>query len=324
MILIAALSFLVWFIDPFLQYHPPFGNIKITEHDQAYQNIGFIKNMDYETALIGSSMTENFRVSHVNQIFETTSVKICKSGSYSSDIALLIEKTANEGKASDIILGYDTNILRKPCDEYRSALPEYLYNSNPFDDVYYLLNKSIIFDKCYITVTNDEDSVDEFYLKADDEFSTENAINNYKREGSWGRDDVSDIVGKNIDNVYQVVSEHPEISFKIFLPPYSILFWDRVDYLGLVEQEVGYHKDLVEKFIGLENVKLYYFINDYEIITDLDNYRDAGHYSPEVCDKLLRSMKNDEYLLTKDNYEIVLRNTQEYFEEYPYEDLFED
>ena len=48
-------------IDPFFQYHKPIKNLNYEYDSIMYQGAGIIKNFDYETLIIGSSLTQNMR-----------------------------------------------------------------------------------------------------------------------------------------------------------------------------------------------------------------------------------------------------------------------
>lgn len=62
---IAAVSI----IDPFEVYHKATAFIPpITNGTQLYSNAGIAKNYAYDSVVIGSSMTENFRPSQLNRL----------------------------------------------------------------------------------------------------------------------------------------------------------------------------------------------------------------------------------------------------------------
>lgn len=324
-ILLMGVGVFVWIIDPFVFYHKPMLGLKITQSNQEYQNPGLIKNLDYETALVGTSMTENFRVSEVNAVFETEAAKICKSGAYSKDIALLLEGIIDEGKADTIILGLDANILIKPYDGYRSELPTYLYNDNCFDDVNYLLNKTVLFEKCYNVIVNDIDNLDNFYIRDMNDYSKAKALSEYTRgvtEFVPSKEEFEEWATKNIDNILPVIEKNTDISFQIFIPPYSVLFWDRYVINDAANEELNAQEMLLEQLVKCENVEVYYFMNDYEIITNLDNYKDAGHYSPYVCSLMLEKMKNKEFLVTEDNYQSVIEEMRNFVQTYDFDSIF--
>ena len=44
--------------------------MKIVQEKEAYQNVGIARNCEYDAILTGSSMTENFRASQFDKLFE--------------------------------------------------------------------------------------------------------------------------------------------------------------------------------------------------------------------------------------------------------------
>lgn len=53
----------------------------------------------------------------------------------------------------------------------------------------------------------------------------------------------------------------------------------------------------------------WYFPTNYEMITDLNSYKDAGHYDMEIQYQIFKEMRDGDNRLTKDNY-------QEYMEDF--------
>ena len=319
---------IVGFIDPFGFYHKPWFGLKNVNLNQVYQNPGYVKNYDYETALVGTSMTEGMRASEVDQLFDTTTIKICQSGAHSMDIAEMLKLVCKEGKAKQVILGLDANIFRKEYDTYRSEMPLYLYNDNPLDDINYLFNKQVLFEEIpEMLQANKEGNLpelDDYYIRGEGEYSRKNALSNYERgvideaSVSWDRAD------KNIANILPIVKEYPEITFYVYMPPYSMLFWDRYTYNGVADNELAMQKKVVEAFLECDNVQFYYFMNDESIITNLENYRDAGHYSPQICSEVLKEIQKGNYRITKDNYLSVFAEMENYVKTYDYEAIFRD
>ena len=77
-----------------------------------------------------------------------------------------------------------------------------------------------------------------------------------------------------------------------------------------------------ELLLECPNVKLYNFYNQYDVITNTDNYRDKEHYSAEINSKILKWMASDVGLITKDNYRERFEEEKEYYLNYDYESIF--
>ena len=84
---------------------------------------------------------------------------------------------------------------------------------------------------------------------------------------------------ENLDHVLARVDAHPQTTFTFYLPPYSILFWDMTIREGELEATLTMHERVLEGLISRPNVRVFYFMDDQALITDLDQYSDHIHYS---------------------------------------------
>ena len=162
--------------------------------------------------------------------------------------------------------------------------------------------------------------MDDYYILDESNYSKEILLSNYDREETpsidWDRAD------KNIENILHHIVNNPDIQFYLFMPPYSILFWDQYNFHDCVNNEIQMHRKIIESFLPYDNVKLFYFMTDEEIITNFDNYRDAGHYSPKVCKILVDKMYRGENLVTEDNYMDILQQMEQLVQNYDYDKIF--
>jgi Fe-S-cluster formation regulator IscX/YfhJ len=77
-----------------------------------------------------------------------------------------------------------------------------------------------------------------------------------------------------------------------------------------------------ELLLECPNVKLYNFNDKYDIIVNLDNYRDKEHYSSEINSLILEWIAEGDGLVTKDNYLDRLEIEKEYYLNYDYDSIF--
>ena len=104
-----------------------------------------------------------------------------------------------------------------------------------------------------------------------------------------------------MSGLINAIKMNPDTNFKIFIPPYSIIYW----YLNKGEGKIIYQLDVqlyvYKKLLKFENVKIYYFQNDLNIVENLDNYKDYSHYSESISEYILAAIANEKNILTKDN-----------------------
>lgn len=118
------------------------------------------------------------------------------------------------------------------------------------------------------------------------------------------------------ENVAMILSEiqsHPDTDYVIFFPPYSMLWWDSAFVQGKADSYFTILNYTMRKLLSCENVQLFYFQNEKEIICDLDNYMDMIHYSAEINRYMLEGITKGEKRVTKENLEEVLFSMQELY-----------
>ena len=86
LILIAAVVFA---LDPFYHYHKPWFGLKAVLHDKEYQCVGTLRNFDYDTLLVGSSVMENNNNAWYDEAFGGTSIKAIRSYGATADLCYL-------------------------------------------------------------------------------------------------------------------------------------------------------------------------------------------------------------------------------------------
>ena len=67
---VAAIGAVVAVIDPYFHYGKGLSCLSYPLHNQRYQNDGIAKHFDYDAVIIGSSMTENFKPSELDELFD--------------------------------------------------------------------------------------------------------------------------------------------------------------------------------------------------------------------------------------------------------------
>ena len=139
------------------------------------------------------------------------------------------------------------------------------------------------------------------YLWGDDvQWSREVALGVYQRPEPRPAVAADALLGpaqENLDHVLARVDAHPQTTFTFYLPPYSILFWDMTIREGELEATLTMHERVLEGLISRPNVRVFYFMDDQALITDLDQYSDHIHYSPDVCQELARRLLEEELSL---------------------------
>lgn len=330
-VLLAACAAVVYFVDPCLYYRIPedWDPVLFSER---YQAAGLAKNVPADTVLMGTSLAANYRRSEIAETFGTTAVRITIPDGYLSEFDKTMDVLFRSQDPQRVIFGLDANILVRDESGLTSAMPDYLYNGNPFDDVKYLINKDTLYYSAYVLMANrwdEADTLDEgFTWDGDVWWNHATALANYTRpeivQETVAADAYLRHASDNLDVVEGWITAHPETEFDIFFPPYSILFWDKTARLGETEAVFAALDLACERLLQYDNVRLYNFLMDPDIVLDLDNYCDYVHHSGAVCTQVLAKMVAGECRMTEENYRDTLAQWRDFVVDYDYEKYWDE
>ena len=328
-------------VDPFFHYHAPHvDDYYYNLNNQRSQNDGISKYFEYNAIITGTSMTENFKTSEMDEIFGTYSIKVPYSGGTYKEINDNLKNAlAHNPNLKIVVRGLDMGRFIAKSDAMREDLgeyPTYLYDDNIFNDVQYVFNRDVIFKRTLpmLIARYDEDfspgitSFDAYSnwmgkVTFGFEAACPNGISNQEPgEPVHLSDDEKDLISENIYyNVTSLAEAYPDVMFYYFMPPFSALQW--LEYLnsGTIYKLVEAERNVVEAILQVENIKLYSFNNRTDITTDLNNYKDGTHYASWINSLILRWMYDEQYLLTWDNYEEYLDEELSFYTSYDYSQL---
>lgn len=162
--------------------------------------------------------------------------------------------------------------------------------------------------------------------EGNEHFGTENVTANSaddKEYGGYKNPEEIPHLTENVAMILYEIQSHPDTDYVIFFPPYSMLWWDSVFVQGKADSYFTILNYTMEELLSCENVQLFYFQNEKEIICDLDNYMDMIHYSAEINRYMLEGITKGEKRVTKENLEEVLFSMQELYRYIITEGIFE-
>ena len=325
-------------IDPFFHYHAPLGALQYEIFYQRYQNDGIVKHFDYDAVITGNSLAENFKTSQLDALFGVHSVKVPFSGATPKELDANLRAAfkANPGIKTVVMnLDYGSFVQDKDALGYdKSDYPDFLYNADPFDDVKYLFNKSILVNSLnvlkYTLSGNKTTSFDAYSAWPEDTPYGEAVIRAvYERPQPGGEtfhlnDERYELLRGNISqNILETVNAHPDTEFYFFFPPYSVFFWDKMNRIGELEMQLEAERAVIELLIDCDNIHLFSFMDDHDLVTDFTRYKDTIHYDSGINEWMLDCMAKGEHRLTRDNYESYLEKNIGFYTGYDYEGLLE-
>ena len=310
LLLLCVLAVIVF--DPFFQYHKPLKGLKAVLTDKEYQCVGSLKTFDYDSVIAGSSVSENYNNGWFDQGFDCKSIKAIRSYGATADLCYLLDIAFEHQDLKYVFYNLDPSALVADAETtYElTGCPMYLYDDNYINDVEYWLNKGVLMEKIPYLIANslmgDYDENNSYNWAQWKEFNSDMILGLYIRKPSISEMKpeyyYEDILRQNLDLLTSRISAHPETEFYVFVPPYSMLWWDNIYREGDTEAYLYNMEQAMKTLLSYKNVKMFYFQNDREIITNLENYMDILHFSPEINHYICESLIEGKHQISPENY----------------------
>lgn len=318
-------------IDPFLHYHEPLPFLEYPLKDERYQNDGIARHYQYDSIITGTSMSQNFRCSEFDALWDAKSVKMAYSGASFHELNENLQRAFSyRPDIRYVVCSLDGSRINVPAwqDEY-TGYPDYLYDENFFNDVSYLLNKEVM--PKTLAVIN--------YTRAGEVTPDRDMYGNWSQYKAFGpeevlkdftplpvsenavlitEEDVKTITENISQNFLQTALEHPDTEFYFFFPPYSICYWDSLVRSKQIGMQLEAQALAARLLLTAENVHVYDFSGRTDIIGNLDNYTDTLHYSDSVNSEILSCMRDGKNELTYESVEAYYEEILLLYEEYDY------
>lgn len=337
-ILLSVIGTCVYKVDPYFHFHKPDTDKYFYSLDnERSQNDGICKRFEYDALITGTSMTQNFKTSEFDELFNVNSIKVPFSGGTYKEINDNLRRALESNKNLKLVVRCldsgrfwdDPNAMRSDLGQY----PTYLYDNNPFNDVNYLFNRDVIFNRTYqMMMANNAEgfipgitSFDAYYnWQKQYTFGMDSVCPDgimYEGTGSsvYLTEDEKAMLEENIKkNVTELADLYPEVEFYYFFSPYSAVWWQTIATTGEIYKQLEAEQYVIEAILEYDNIHLFSFNNRTDIITDINNYKDVLHYGEWINSLMLKWMHDGKYLLTKDNYLDYLSKECDYYTKFDY------
>lgn len=332
LILLLLTAALVIFVDPFFQYHAPLDNFPYLVDNQLSQNPGMAKNMEYDSVILGSSMTVNFNTHWFEELFGLHPVKLNYSAAYPKDQANIMEIIFDSGNQVDtVFLGVDVMTYTGGVDETKYPIPEYLYDDNYINDVQYIYNKDVVLNYILRPLADpDKTDLSTVYQSwwTDEYYNIQWVMHNYEPAEEVEIETRSDAYIESVDrnlcaNICPYIEENPDTVFYIFFPPYSILFWNDVIRENHLEATMAEYQYIADTMLAYDNVRVFFFPDQEWIVTDLNNYADYTHYHKDINRYMTECFADGSCEVTgPEEMKGALDNMRAVIERFDFEELF--
>lgn len=326
---------LVVYVDPFFQYHKPLKGFPYLVDNQVNQNPGLARHMDYEGILLGSSMTTSFNTDWFEDILGIRTQKLSYNGAYPKDQSIIMDIVfqSKKDQVKAVFLGIDEGTYSGDVNQTKFPVTDYLYDDKVWNDIPYLLNKDVILDYILRPLADRKDQSDwaELYKPwwQDEHYSKALVLMYYQeaeeKKEALPEDAFIEAVEANLSaNIIPYIEAHPETEFYLFYPPYSILYWNDVVRQKELDAVIRKLEYMTQRLLAYENVRVFLFQNQREIVCNLNNYADYTHYHKNVCKYMVESFQNGNGELTLENYRAQFADLKKMAAEYDYASIFDD
>lgn len=309
-----------YIVDPFFQYRVK-DNAYIL--NPQFSDAGLIKNYDYNTIILGSSMIQNYNLSILRENVNLKPLKLSLGGLNLKETKI-IDSLIDKSKLKTYIINIDLPPFAKDLNKEGNRFPPYLFRSGIIDNVQYLLayETSVRYTPADIGLG--------LYLKDKDFSELPKIIQNrisIDNIGNFGDlaiyNNIDGVINEylygfavsavspngldarmksNLDYVFSFldIKNNPEVNFIFVMPPYSALYWF---HTRLNDYNANYKKfihNFIEESEKYSNTKIVCFY-DLEEILDLNNYSDLTHFNPAMSDTIVHNIFTNKYVLDSSN-----------------------
>lgn len=312
----ALIASVVWLLDPFYQYHKPFFGLEAVLNDRDNQMPGTIRNFDYDSVLVGSSLAENFDSAFLDENYGCRTLKVIRASGSVADLLYYLEMAQEKQTLKNVFWCLDIASVEASTEVtlYGEDISRYLHTDTILDDLPYLFNKEVLLEKIPFMLAYGHEGLNTggqaYNWARGKEFGAAKAMQVYDRAGitleeaPQTRDFSNEIpfISENIRLLTEQIEAHPQTQYRFLIPPLSLLWWDCAYVNGELERRIYTLDNMVSALIAQENVEVYYFQNLESIVCNLDYYMDMIHYSPDVNQYMLDLMSHGENRVDERNW----------------------
>ncbi len=294
-------------VDPFEIYHRAlFYQPEYASETQMYANAGVAKSYDYDSVIIGTSVTENCRPSVYAQALGGSFVKLCMNGGLARDHAKMMDVAFRTHQLRRVVYGLDFFAFSQYPTNQKAVTPDYLYDDSLLNDTAYWFNASVLTRYLpralkRIGTVPDDSARDSMYFWDPPELPGSEGLvaqldwTTPLREGRPA-DALAEFTADNYEmNLLPYIEAHRDTVFDVFYPPYSLLYWVKQAQEGVLEARLAQREQLAAALLAEPNVRLFDFQANAAWTQDFGLYFDEIHYISAVNDGMAQALAAGEW-----------------------------
>lgn len=299
---------LVYVVDPHYRYRLP--GFYDTVYYELYATAPrLLRDMEYDTFVLGSSMTRNFFLNDIDSALGGKSVKLAASGATTTDLKKFFD-IAREAKGESlkrVVFSLDIYSMNKSKDEAHYKEFEYLYRDDLAEEYKYFFSRQTYSSMFYLLKRKLRPKKKrQHQADVNRMFSTEydgmrfgirevmaDAIHNERIHHSQTPAHKENFEHSLNNCLLPMIAENPQIEFIIYLPPYHIYTYCQSEQFKEAEGLIRQRTRVMKELLKYPNVTLYDFQAVRSYVCDHDLYSDVQHFSSHAARRILADLAAD-------------------------------
>jgi hypothetical protein len=325
----ATINFVV---DPLQIFRPARLFPAMYSQDSRLQNAGLIRSQTFDTVFMGTSLAIHFHQSDIDRVLGVKSLKLSMTGSSSREQVFVLD-AAMARRPKRVIWEVDDWIFHNaPEIDANTNLPADLYRGNVKGIASYLFDGAMARESLWIVARSiaplqpavaalTNEALFKLPIADVDDINTlpsgedVGALYNSRRTVAAYRYITDPVRSRYLldDTDYDMkvrvferdaiglIRANPDVTFDIYLPPYSILQWIALRETSpeTLQSVYAFSAYFCRRVMEFPNVRLLDLRGVKDVTHDLNNYSDVIHHSPDIDQKILGWLAQGKYRVDK-------------------------
>ncbi|MDA3924880.1 MAG: hypothetical protein PF904_09305 [Kiritimatiellae bacterium] len=290
-------------VDPLQIYRPnPYAPLQTSSR---YQNAGRIRSLPWNSLIVGTSLSENFRPKLAEELFDNKFMNVSMPGSGIDEQSIILNFACTLREPEIIIWGIDIFSMAKLGGKgrWKEQLPHYLYNQTVWDDAPYLLSRATAENSWAVLknrladkpITTDPDLYNNWH--AHTQYSSESVWKNYAKcpqlVSTFDCYKLEQFKENFNQNIKPLLKAHGKTDFNLVFLPYALPYFKGLEKIhpGSWDEWKAIKLLMLEMKSSYPNLHIYEFQDRFDWITNYSKYKDIVHFHQDYSDEILRTIK---------------------------------
>ncbi|MFA6931511.1 MAG: hypothetical protein WCT05_14395 [Lentisphaeria bacterium] len=292
------------------------------KYQQQSQYIAIQYN-DFDSLILGSSMSTNFLCTEFDSIFGANSLKLAQAGGSLPTAMKLAAYTMGRKPLKYVLVDlsaphFQPENYKFDDDVSKGKYLERLDELISLDSICYACN-------FFLNHQNTPISRDDYgawtlggkYASPLIRFASKAQTQRRPNENTYNITPQNTARARNVfaKVVFPLIKRYPDTTFLFFFPPHTFLTFQDLEFVDIIE----YKRMVMKGLNAYPNVRLFDFQNAREITDNLENFRDYSHYMNPISSWILHQIAADNYWVCPENREEILESFLHSLQTYDYQ-----